>query len=71
MCTVTATEFKRQFGKYIEIGQKEEIQVTLRGKIIFTIIPERQKLMKEWEALFDTLPEEAYDAFMKKEISRE
>ena len=71
MCTVTATEFKRQFGKYIEIGQKEEIQVTLRGKIIFTIVPERQKLMKELESLFDTLPEEAYDAFVNKEISRE
>ena len=71
MCTVTATEFKRQFGKYIELGQKEEIQVTLRGRVIFTIVPERQKLMKEWESYFNTLPEEVYDDFVNKKISRE
>ena len=71
MCTVTATEFKRQFGKYIELGQKEEIQVTLRGRVIFTIVPERQKLMKEWESYFNTLPEEVYDDFINKKISRE
>lgn len=71
MCTVTATEFKRQFGKYVELGQKEEIQVTLRGKVIFTIIPERLRLLQEWESIFDSLPNEAYEKFINKEISRE
>lgn len=71
MCTVTATEFKRQFGKYVELGQKEEIQVTLRGKVIFTVVPERIRLLKELESFFDSLPEEAYEKFINKEISRE
>lgn len=59
MCEITATELKRNFGKYMELGQKEEIVVTHRGKEIFTIIPKKTKLMKRWESLFGVLPEEA------------
>ena len=68
MCTITATELKRNFGKYVKIGQIEEIVVTHRGKTIFTIVPEKLKLLKKWESFFDTLPEEA---LTDKDIDRE
>ncbi len=68
MCTITATEFKRNFGKYVVLGQKEKIQVTHRGKTIFTILPEKQRLLDELDDLFGSLPKEAlYD----KDIDRE
>ena len=38
MCEITATELKRNFGKYMLLGHEEEIAVTHRGKDIFTII---------------------------------
>ena len=47
MCTITATEFKRNFGKYVIKGQVEKIQVTHRGKLIFTIVPEKERLLDE------------------------
>ena len=59
MCIVTSTEFKRNFGKYVIKGQTEKIQVTHRGRPIFTIVPEKEKLLNEWEVLFGTLPKEA------------
>ena len=68
MYTVTATELKENFGKYMKLGQSEEICVTLRGKEIFTIVPKNKKLISEWESFFGTLPKEAYD---DNEIERE
>ena len=59
MCEITASEFKRNFGKYMELGQKEEIIVTHRGKEIFTIVPRKAKLMKRWESFFGILPADA------------
>ena len=59
MSIITTTEFKNNFGKYIELGQKEEIKVTKRGQIIFTIIPEKLSLLAEAESYFDMLPSDA------------
>lgn len=39
MCTITATEFKTNFGKYAKLAQKERIEVTSHGKVIFVIVP--------------------------------
>ena len=60
MCEITATELKRNFGKYMDLGQKEEIVVTHRGKPIFKIIPQKVDLAKRWESVFGTLPREAF-----------
>ena len=47
MChmTITATEFKTNFGKYLTLVQKEDILITKNGKIIgqFTL-PQSNKL---------------------------
>ena len=68
MCEITATELKTNFGKYMELGQKEEIIVTHRGKEIFTIVPRSVDLVRAWESFFGILPKEAYD---DKDIDRE
>ena len=60
MCTITATELKENFGKYMKLGQEEEINVTHRGDIIFTIVPKKERLLKEWVSLFGAFPREAY-----------
>ena len=60
MCTITATELKKNLGKYMVLGQTEEIEVTNRGKVVFYITPERIRLMDKVEKLFGCLPREAY-----------
>ena len=60
MCTITATELKKNLGKYMIMGQSEEIEVTNRGKVVFYITPERVKLLSELESMFGCLPREAY-----------
>lgn len=37
MCTITATEFKTNFGKYLEIALKEDILITKNGHPLFTL----------------------------------
>lgn len=64
-------ELKNNLDYYIEVGKKTIIEVTKDGKRIFTIVPERLRLLKELESFFDSLPEEAYEKFINKEISRE
>ena len=59
MCIISTTEFKNNFGKYIELGQKEEIKVTKRGTVIFTIVPEKENLLAEAESFFNMLPSDA------------
>ena len=61
MCTITATELKENLGKYIKLGQEEQIEVTHRGNVVFTIVPKKDQLKKEWASIFGTLPKEAYD----------
>ena len=64
-------ELKNNLDYYIEVGKKTIIEVTKDGKRIFTIVPERLRLLKELESFFDSLPEEAYEKYINKEISRE
>ena len=61
MCTLTATELKENLGKYIKLGQEEQINVTHRGSLVFTIVPKKDQLKIEWATIFGTLPKEAYD----------
>ena len=56
MCRISTTEFKNNFGKYVELGQYEEIEVVKRDKVIFRIIPERKKLVEEAKKFIGILP---------------
>lgn len=59
MITITSKEFEEHFDKYFEIGQKEEIKVTYRDKVVFTVVPTQVDLLNKWEKMFGTLPIEA------------
>ena len=37
MTTITATEFKQNFGKYLALAQSEDIEVTKNGKFIASL----------------------------------
>lgn len=68
MCTITATELKKNLGKYMLLGQKEEIEVTNRGKTVFYITPQKLKLIDRVERMFGSLPKEAYyDKYIDRE----
>ena len=56
MCTITATELKRNFGKYMKLGQIENIEVTHRGETIFVITPKKQLAYLGISKFFGTLP---------------
>lgn len=59
MCKISTTEFKNNFGKYIEMGQKEEVLITKRGIVILRLIPERFSLYEEAKTFLNLLPKEA------------
>jgi len=48
---VTATEMKNNFGKYLEISQREDVYVTKNGKQVAKLV----NLEEEHEALLDSL----------------
>ena len=67
MITITAAEFKDNFDKYIELGKLEEIVVTDKESVIFTIVPKKEKDKKDLIALFGSLPREAYSENPERE----
>ncbi len=61
MITISMAELKKNIDKYIILGQKEIIEVTKRGKVVFYITPEKNKKMSDLESLFGCLPRDAYN----------
>ena len=59
MCTITSTEFKNNYGKYVDLAETEEIQVTKRGLLIFTMVPAVKDDLQLLESFFGSLPKEA------------
>ncbi|MBO4856393.1 MAG: type II toxin-antitoxin system prevent-host-death family antitoxin [Bacilli bacterium] len=59
MCTITATEFKRNFGKYLKVAQEEKINVTFRGKVVFVTSPSKEKRLIDMESILNVLPANA------------
>ena len=68
MCTITATELKENLGKYLKLGENEVIKVTRRGKVILSIVPEKERLKEEVISLFGSVPREA---FFDDDVDRE
>lgn len=56
MCTITATEFKTNFGKYAKLAQKERIEVTSHGNVIFVIVPKNEDRYNRAMSLVGSLP---------------
>ena len=59
MCTITATELKRNMGKYILLGKKERIEVTHRGKAVFVIVPACEEQLKKMYSFVGMVPTDA------------
>ena len=59
MNAITSTEFKNSFGKYIRLAEKETIEVTKRGLVIFTIVPKRFEMGARLKEYFGILPSNA------------
>lgn len=59
MCTITSTELKNNYGKYIRLAETEKIEVTKRGVVIFTMVPKRYELGEKLKGYFGILPKDA------------
>ncbi len=62
MRTITATELKENLGKYLKLGENEVIKITRRGKVILSIVPEKERLEEELISIFGSVPREAIKA---------
>ena len=65
---VSIDEFKKNIDKYLESDLEEEIEVFDKDRTLFYITPKRIKLLRDVNAMFGSLPREAYD---DKDIDRE
>ena len=68
MRTITATELKENLGKYLKLGENEVIKITRRGKVILSIVPEKERLKEGVISIFGSVPREA---FFDDDIDRE
>ena len=68
MQTITMAELKENIDMFIEIGKNEQINVTNKGEIVFTIVPRKDQLKKEWDSVFGSIPKEIYN---ENDIERE
>jgi prevent-host-death family protein len=50
--TVTSTEFKLNFGRYLELANREEIIITKNGKRIAKLVPDEEDLIVVAKSLF-------------------
>ncbi|WP_434311473.1 type II toxin-antitoxin system Phd/YefM family antitoxin [Hominifimenecus sp. rT4P-3] len=54
--TVTATEFKTNFGKYLELIAKEDIFITRNGKIIAKVVNPRISAVDSLRGMLKDVP---------------
>ena len=65
---VSIDQFKKNIDKYLESDIEEEIEVFDKDRTLFYITPKRIKLLRDVNAMFGSLPREAY---YDKDIDRE
>lgn len=62
MCTITATEFKTNFGKYLQLVLKEEIAITKNGKLVATLSrPKSDGFTEFLDSISGIIKEENFD----------
>lgn len=57
--SITATELKKNLGKYLLLSAKEDILITKNGKIIAKLTNPNQNRVNTAKSLFGILPEDA------------
>ncbi len=59
MKTITATEFKRNFGKYALLAKHEELEIVKKGEVLFHTVPPKAPILATFESLLGILPADA------------
>lgn len=69
--TVTATEFKTNFGKYLELIAKEDIFITRNGKIIAKVVNPRISAVDSLRGMLkDIAPDIDMDSLREERLSK-
>ena len=55
--SITATEFKENLGKYLEMATKEDIYISKNGKVIARLTDPFASRVDEARSLFGIIPE--------------
>lgn len=64
---VTATEFKKNIGKYLDIANREDILITKNGKNVAKLTSPKQDRRETAQSLFGILPAGTATEDVKKE----
>lgn len=67
---VTATEFKSNFGKYMDMVGKEDIFITRNGKTIAKVINPQISAVDSLRGILKGMPEELLDGIASDKYSR-
>lgn len=64
---VTATDFKKNIGKYLDMANKEDIFITKNGKNVAKLTNSKQDRREMAQSLFGILPADTATENVKKE----
>ena len=59
MLRITTAELKNNHEKYFDLAQRERIEVTEQGIVVFTMVPECEGSVEELKSYFGCLPKDA------------
>ncbi len=66
MIQITATDFKANFGKYLALAEREDIEITKSGKTVYKLSLVKPDKVKDMESLFGSIPWDGEDIDVKK-----
>ncbi len=55
--SITATELKHNMSKYLELSEKEDIYITVYGKVVAKLTNPHQSKIEIAESLFGSIPD--------------
>ena len=67
---ITATEFKTNFGKYLELVAEEDVFITRNGKIVAKIVNPQVSAVDSLRGLLKNAPELDPDSVREERLSR-
>ena len=67
MMVVTATEFKANFGKYLDLIAKEDIFITRNGKTVAKVVNPQVSAVDSLRGLLKDIPSDIDKDFLREE----
>ncbi len=65
--SITATEFKENLGKYLQLAQTEDIFISKNGKIIARLTEPFSSRVEEAKSLFGIIPDDVTEEEAREE----